>query len=132
MFLKKIKALRREEGQALVEFSLVSILLFTLLIGITDFARLYFTYSSMSNASREGARYGVVNPYDTDGITERAESLLVIFGQDPEIEVSFPDGSRGVGARLRVKVACDFSLLVLPMPPFEMVADSTMRIETIP
>ena len=132
MNCKKMVRFCGEKGQALVEFSLVSVLLFTLLIGITDFTRLYFTYSSMNNAAREGTRYGIVNPYDTDGIQDHAESLLVIFGTNPEIEISFPDGSRVVEARVRVRITCDFNMLILPIAPFELTADSTMRIETVP
>lgn len=128
----RIQISRKQEGQALVEFALVSLLLFTLLIGITDFARLYFTYSSLSNAAREGARYGIINPYDTDGIMARAEALLINFGDNTEIQISFPDGSRQMGARIRVRVSGDFRLLMLPIPPFNVVADSTMRIETTP
>ena len=122
----------KQKGQALVEFALVSVILFTMLIGIVDLARLYFTYSSMSNAAREGCRYAIVNPNDTAGIEERAESLLVIFGTDPEIQISFPDGSRNMHMRVRVRITCDFALLLLPVPPFELSADATMRIETIP
>ena len=124
---------REERGQALVEFALVSVMLFTLVVAMADFARLYFTYSSMNNAAREGTRYGVVNPNDLDGIRARTEALLVVFSSEPEVEVSFPDGgSRAVGARVRVRVTSEFGLLVIPVPPFEMVADSTMRIETVP
>lgn len=123
---------RDERGQALVEFALVSVMLFTIVVAIADMTRMYFTYSSMNNAAREGTRYGVVNPNDVDGIRARAEALLVTFGSEPEVEVSFPDGSQAVGARLRVTVTGEFGLLVLPVPPFEMVADSTMRIETVP
>ena len=129
---RKPRVFNKEKGQALVEFALITIFFFTLIVGIADFARLYFTYSSVSNAAREGARYGVINPYDTEGIINRAESLLVVFGTDPKIEISYPDGSRAVGARIRVKVSCDFQLLMVPVPPFELVADSTMRIETVP
>ena len=125
-------ALDREKGQALVEFALVSIILFTVLIGIVDLARLYFTYSSMSNAAREGCRYAVIDPYDTTGIEDHAKALLVIFGTDPEVQISFPDGARNVDLRVRVQVTCDFELLMLPVPPFQMSADSTMRIETVP
>ncbi|NLS76477.1 MAG: pilus assembly protein [Chloroflexi bacterium] len=123
---------RDERGQALVEFALVSVMLFTIVVAIADFARLYFTYSSMNNAAREGTRYGVVNPNDVNGIRSRAEELLVVFGSEPDLEISFPDGSRVVGARLRVTVTSEFGLLVLPVPPFEITADSTMRIETVP
>ena len=127
-----MKANRREKGQALVEFALISVLLFTLLIGITDLTRLYFTYSSMNNAAREGARYGIVNPNDLEGIQERTEELLIVFGTDPTIEISFPDGNRQMGSRIRVKVDSDFSMIMLRIPPFKLTADATMRIENVP
>jgi len=131
--MKRKKVFRlSDRGQALVEFSLVTVLLFTLLIGVADFTRLYFTYSSMNNAAREGTRYGIVNPNDIDGIRARAESLLVIFGTDPQIEVTFPDGCSTMGCRVRVTVTCNFGMLILPIPPFPITADSTMRIENVP
>jgi hypothetical protein len=123
---------RQEKGQTLVEFALISVILFTMIVGIADLARLYFTYTSLTNASREGARFACVNPYDTSGITTRTEDLLIIFGTDPRIDISFPDGSRDVMMRVRVDVTCDFELLILDIPPFEMNANSTMRIETVP
>jgi len=90
-------------------------MLFTLLVGIADFARLYFTYTSLSNAAREGTRFGLWIP-----ITQRhlgtAERLMVVFGEDPDIQISFPDGSRVMGARIRVRTSCLFSLLVVPIP----------------
>lgn len=52
------KVLRRrgERGAALVEFAIVSILLFTLLLGIIDFSIMMKNYLSLSQAAREGAR----------------------------------------------------------------------------
>ena len=122
----------RQKGQALVEFALVSVILFTILVGITDLARMYFTYSSMNNAAREGTRYGIVNPYDNTGIKNRAEELLITFGENDKVEISFPDGNRAVGSRIRVLITSDFGMLVLPIPPFKMTADATMRIEYVP
>jgi Flp pilus assembly protein TadG len=49
-------------GQALVEFALVSVVLFFLILGIIDVARLLFTYSVITNAAQEGSRYGIVRP----------------------------------------------------------------------
>lgn len=125
---------RREKqlGQAMVEFALVSVLFVTLVVAIADFARLYFTYSAMNNAAREGTRYGVVNPNDTDGIRNRATSLLITFAENPTVDISFPDGTRTVGARVRVAIAADFAMLVVPIPPMRINADSTMRIEYVP
>jgi len=49
-------------GQSLVEFALVSVVLFFLIMGIIDVARLLFTYSGITNAAQEGSRYGIVRP----------------------------------------------------------------------
>ncbi len=59
---RRVRARRR--GQSLVEFALISVLLFLFLLGIMEFARLLFVYSVVSNAAQEGSRYGIVRPRD--------------------------------------------------------------------
>lgn len=49
-------------GQSLVELALVTPLLFLLMLGILDFARIFFSYVTVSNAARTGARYVSVYP----------------------------------------------------------------------
>jgi len=72
---------RPARGQSLVEFALVSILLFMLLLGIIDMARLLFTYSVVSNAAQEGARYGIIRPRDVVSASEA--TLTVTAGGTP-------------------------------------------------
>lgn len=55
---------RKPKGQSALEFSLVGVLLFTLLLGLIDVGRLLFTYSVVSNAAQEGVHYGIVRPRD--------------------------------------------------------------------
>ncbi len=50
------------EGVALVEFALVVPVLVLLLVGILDTGRAVNAYVTISNASREGARYAALNP----------------------------------------------------------------------
>ena len=50
------------EGVALVEFALVVPILLILLVGILDTGRAVNAYVTISNASREGARYVALNP----------------------------------------------------------------------
>jgi Flp pilus assembly protein TadG len=50
------------EGVALVEFALVVPILLLLLVGILDTGRAVNAYVTISNASREGARYAALNP----------------------------------------------------------------------
>lgn len=49
----------RERGATIVEGALVVLLLFTLLIAIIEFSRVYNIYQTITNAAREGARFGV-------------------------------------------------------------------------
>jgi Flp pilus assembly protein TadG len=54
----------REAGQSLVEFSLVLIPLFLILLGIIQFGFIFNTYVTMANAARDAARLGTVYEYD--------------------------------------------------------------------
>ena len=64
--------LRRTQkpGQSLVEFGLISVILFAFLTGIIDVGRLLLTYSVVSNAAQEGTRYAEVRPRDVMGPTD--------------------------------------------------------------
>src|SRR5436190_17336585 len=55
----------RPEGQTLVEFALVTVLFLMLLFGITEFSRALWTWNALVHATREGARYAVVEPSST-------------------------------------------------------------------
>lgn len=54
-------------GQALVEFALVAPIFFMLLLGIVETGRFIFYYETLNNATREGARYAIVNGANTIG-----------------------------------------------------------------
>lgn len=49
---------RRENAQTMVEFALVFPILLLITYGIIEFGRLVFIYAAVTNAAREGARYG--------------------------------------------------------------------------
>ena len=51
----------RSRGQALAEFALIAPLFFLLLFGIIEVGRFIFYYEVLNNATREGARYAIVN-----------------------------------------------------------------------
>ena len=58
---------RAGRGQALVEMALITPVLIFILLGITDIGRAYYQYTVMTNAVREGARYGAVNWSNSSG-----------------------------------------------------------------
>jgi Flp pilus assembly protein TadG len=54
----------RDQGQSLVEFALVLLPLFFILLGIIQFGLIFNSYVTITNAAREGARSGSVYIYD--------------------------------------------------------------------
>jgi Flp pilus assembly protein TadG len=57
---------RRQAGQTLAEFALVAPILFILIFGLIDVARLYNSWVTAQHAAREAARYGVTGRIDCD------------------------------------------------------------------
>jgi Flp pilus assembly protein TadG len=85
---------RAAKGQGLIEFALVSILLFLFLFGIIEMGRFLFTYSVISSAAQEGSRYGIIRPrYLFDG-NSRATS--VARGTAVATRVTVPNGNCNV------------------------------------
>ena len=58
--------LKREEGQTLVEFAFVAMLFLLLLFGIIEFSRALWTWNTIVQATRAGARYAVVEAPTAD------------------------------------------------------------------
>ena len=65
---------RRERGQSLVETAVVLPILLLLLAATVDFGRAFDAYIVLTNAAREGARFGAVNPELT---AEEVHDLVV-------------------------------------------------------
>jgi len=74
--------IRGEKGQDLVEYALIFPLLFLFLLGIMEFGLVIFSYDSVANAAREGARYGIIHPSDTAGIEAAARRSTTGLNQD--------------------------------------------------
>jgi len=127
------------EGQELVEYALVLPLFLLLVLGLIEFAVLFFSYNTIANAAREGARYGIIYDEDTAGIEDRVEALVLdrALGMDPgALSVQATrTGTIAVGT-IRVEVTYQAPLLTgmlleafggSPTVPLRTVA--TMKIE---
>jgi len=84
---------RSQGGAAIVEFALVAVLLFTLLLGIMDFGRMLLAWNSAAEATRWGARIAVVcDQLTPDQVRTKMKQILpqlsnaniVIHWQNPE------------------------------------------------
>ena len=129
--------MRNKRGASLVEFALIAPLLFILVLGIVEFGCLLYDKAMITNASREGARYGIVmaNPRMTEDQIRGVVGLYLLnhlislkggtaspFPADAgHVEItgaggSFPDD-------LTVTVYYDYGFLVIPKLVTEMVTD---------
>jgi Flp pilus assembly protein TadG len=131
-----------QAGQALVEFSLAFLVFMIVVIGIIDVARAVWNYNTLSNAVREGTRYGIVHgsastaPAGPTANNAALEAHVEDFagGLDlSELTVSstWPDGNNDAGSRVRVTGSYDFQPMfgaLINIPPITLTSTSTMNI----
>jgi hypothetical protein len=60
------------KGQALIETSLVLVLLMAFVMGTLDFGQYLYFHQALAERARAAARYGAVNPTDRSGIVNVA------------------------------------------------------------
>ncbi|MBW2620484.1 MAG: pilus assembly protein [Deltaproteobacteria bacterium] len=65
--MKTKRIIKDQKGGALIEFAIVLPLLVLLVIGAIEFGILCYNKQVIANASREGARAGIVQRVDDDG-----------------------------------------------------------------
>ena len=76
MFIRLRQLLRRgrgQEGSAAVEFAIILPLLLLLTVGALDMGHMFFIDHLITNASREGARYGA--KYTVTGVTPTSAQI---------------------------------------------------------
>lgn len=115
-----------ERGQSLIELVLLLPVLVLVLVGTIDFGRAFTAYITVTNAAREGARYGAMYPADIANIKARARneaagSSIVILDED--IVVTFPEGSTDPGKAIRVEVSVDVATITGPV-----LGSNTLRV----
>ncbi len=121
---KIIKRLRCQKGVAAVEFAIILPVLMIIIFGIIEFGLLLYGKQVITNASREGARAGVVvgvSRVDDAGILEVMDRYiaanLVTFGSTPSLNITIDPVDRtdmDFGDELTVTVTYDYDFLVLP------------------
>ncbi len=71
---------RDEHGQSMVEFALILPVLILLVAGIFDLGRAFYATITITNAAREGARYGTLNPDYGQGICNATTAEVGFLG----------------------------------------------------
>jgi Flp pilus assembly protein TadG len=71
---------KNERGAALVEFAIVATVFISVMFGVLEFGRLFWTHNALRDAARRGVRYAAVRRNDSSGIL--AVKNVVVYG-DP-------------------------------------------------
>ena len=134
-----------KNGQTLVEFALILPVFLFLIVVIFDFGRAVYYYSTIHNAAREGARYGVIHPGTADyaAIAARAEEYAVGLGiSDITVDVNAgPDENVADMDNPTIKVTVSYSFrpvtpfvtnLLCGCPAITLSSDAVMRTEALP
>jgi Flp pilus assembly protein TadG len=132
-----IRYRKNQKGAALVEFALVLPLLLLLLLGIIEFSLLLYDKAVITNASREGARAGIVytmlrpDPNDSSTYADRVNTLtgeIIQVATDycQDYLITFPGGDSSPAVNLltspceaadddlTVEVTYNYSFLIFP------------------
>ena len=119
----------KQRGVAAVEFALIAVVLFTLLIGIMEFSRVLHYWNTATEATRLGARLAVVCDQDAAAVKTKMQTMLGILSSS-NISVEYigedgggcdPDTCRSVTVSITGLTISTFVPLVplnINMPPF--------------
>ena len=116
---------KRQEGASAVEFAIILPLLLILVFGIIEFSILFYDKAMITNASREGAREGIVYRYDPDGVlnhpsdseivatvAQYVQNHLISFDSDDVVTTTITRPGDSPGDSLTVTVNYDYTFLV--------------------
>lgn len=104
--------LKNQKGQALVEFALILPILLLVVMAILQFGMMLNSYLTIENASREGARAGIVGSSD-------AEIQQLIISTSPNLDptnltvsITPAEGLRKSGDTIIVDISYNYEFVV--------------------
>ncbi|MEJ5358009.1 MAG: TadE family protein [Desulfobacterales bacterium] len=124
-------------GASLVEFALILFALVSLLFGIVDWGLYFFNRQVITNATREGARAGVVSrevrltPEQIRNVVlDYSNQYLVTFGDGNPPVVVVQRQCPNFGCDLRVSSTFNYNFLFFRMfSPAAITVSATMKME---
>jgi Flp pilus assembly protein TadG len=136
----KVQRLRpnKEKGASLVEFAILAPLFVVLLFSLVEFGLAMYSKGMITNASREGARFGVVyaTPRKTTAeITSKVQEYLTSAGFLSTVNINVTGAQGSSGSPLNVSVIYPYTFQVLPSfvagftGPMNLTATTEMLME---
>ncbi len=110
--LKLIRRRREkgEKGQALVEFALLVPIFLILLFAIVDFGMGFYSWITVTNSAREGARLGAVAATEQQ-IIDRVRDTASLINEDTNMSVDVQGAQGQPGQSVVVMVDYDYDLI---------------------
>jgi len=133
-----------QKGAVAVEFALILPVLVLMFFGIVEFSLLLFNKQVITNASREGARAGIVaggSPRVSDEsgyatinnvVSNYCTNNLITFGTDSGPQTTVISSGSSFGDNLTVTVTYQYGFLVLSnfgFDPVTLTARTVMKLE---
>jgi len=119
-----------QKGAAVVEFALIAVILFTLVLGVMEMGRILFMMNATAEATRLGARLSVVCDLNAANAIKAKMITLAGFLSPGDIDIAFVDQS-GNGctadtcrfvtvsiAPIPINAVVPLIPINFPMPPF--------------
>jgi Flp pilus assembly protein TadG len=132
---------KNRRGAAVVEFAIVAPIFFLLIFGMIEFGRVVMVQQLLTNASREGARLGVLNDATVSQVQTKVVNYLsganiTIAATDVDVDYATDPSSPDGGESVTVTVSVPFNQVSwLPSPMFlsgyTLSASSGMRRESV-
>lgn len=119
--IKIMRIIRNQRGGSAVEFAIILFVLLLIVFGIIEFGLIFYNRQVITNASREGARFGIVSRvprYTADEVAQVIYDycqgrLYPQNGTSPTVTVSAPSGT-GFGSDLEVSISWPYNFIFLP------------------
>lgn len=123
---------RSQAGSGIVEFALVAVLFLTVLLAIMDFGRILFTWNSVAEATRLGARISVVCDKNAERVGQGMQKLVPAIDPATHLEIDWYDQDgindscnidECIGVAVRVK-----NLTIQPVSPLAWIGFSSLTV----
>ena len=111
------KGIISQDGGALIEFAIVSPLLFIILFGFIESGILIYNKQMVTNASREVGRAAInplplLSPTDVVAAADPYNPLLLRFGPYEDLTVTAPPDDRAYPQNITIRVTWDHYFLI--------------------
>lgn len=118
-------------GQSLVEFSLILPILLIMLFAIVDFGRAFYTWNTLSNAAREGARTAAVQGNTAAINTAVTSAMGGLTTTSPTLTRTYTNVQAAKGNTVTVQLSYQFTYVTPISPLLNLIGGNSIANPTL-